>query len=83
MLLLDLDYYKLQNYRILWGDSLTAVSLLIAKAWKLQEVLKFEECVDKMRLICLMSKLTVMCKKLGRLCHTLCAIGSLLLGPSL
>lgn len=51
MLLLDFHYYKLQNYRILFGNSLTAVTMLIAKTWKMQETLKLSDWIDKMRLM--------------------------------
>lgn len=61
-LLFDFGCFKLQNYKVWLDDVFTEVSMLIAKAWKLKDTPTLDAWIDKMRSMCLMSKLITLCK---------------------
>lgn len=62
MLLVDVDYFHLENYKILLANLLSATFLLIARGWKLQEAPVIEDWVSKLQETWLLSKLSAMCK---------------------
>lgn len=60
MLLLDLDFYKLQSCKVYIVNLLTAATLLMANGWKLEELPTLEEWTSKVRHMCLRSKLNAL-----------------------
>lgn len=64
MLLLSFDYFKLQDHKLFFANLLKAVSLLLAKGWKMEEPPTLEEWFSKARHMCLVSKLSALYRQI-------------------
>lgn len=65
MLLLDLDFFKLQEHRVFMVNMITTVALLIAKGWKTCEMPTLEEWMSDI-LVLLVNYLLYVGIKQGR-----------------
>lgn len=59
-ILLDFGFFKIWHHRLLLANLLTAACILVAKTWKLEESPSMEDWIIKVRLICLVSKLSAL-----------------------
>lgn len=62
MLLIDFEHFNWQSHQMLLANLLTTASLLIAKGWKLEDPPTLVEWIVKVRLMCLVSKLSALCR---------------------
>lgn len=59
-ILMDFAHFRMSSHRTLFANLLSAASLLIFNVWILEELPSIEDWVNKVRYMCLVSKVSAL-----------------------